>query len=73
MNIYIEGNTVSIIHPQTGDQITGTVTWVTPTHQTAMVKPADKSGPIAYVYLTDAEREAVLSDLAARRSSRTVA
>ncbi|SKO66287.1 Uncharacterised protein [Mycobacteroides abscessus subsp. abscessus] len=61
MNVYTEGNTVTITHPQTGTQITGTVTWVSPTHETAMVKPAGSTGPIAYVPLTTADRDAILA------------
>lgn len=73
MNVYTEGSTVTIIHPQTGAQITGTVTWVSPTHETAMVKPVATTEPIAYVPLTPADRSVILAALAKRRAETRVA
>ncbi len=72
-DVYTEGSTVTITHPQTGDTITGTVTWVSPTHVTAMVKPEGSTGPIAYVPLTDADRSALLAILTKQRAETRVA
>lgn len=71
--MYTEGTTVTITHPQTGDTITGTVMWISPTHATAMVKPAGNAGPIAYVSLTDADRAAIIAALAKRQAETRVA
>ncbi|SHT26369.1 Uncharacterised protein [Mycobacteroides abscessus subsp. abscessus] len=73
MNVYTEGSTVTITHPQTGDTITGTVMWISPTHATAMVKPAGNVGPIAYVSLADSDRAAIFAALTKRQAENRVA